>query len=352
MKIKTSTFVLALAIGLALTGCNKEEIEEPLVVDNIDDVFDSIVSEEVEEVEIIVKEGIPSPLSGIYGEEEKINRRPVAIMFDNHPRARWQAGLKDAEIVYEFLVEAPYTRYMGIYLMNDPEALGPIRSARPYFITASLEYDGVYVHVGGSPQAQSDVKSLKLADIDGLSSSNKVFWRKSHKKMPNNLYTSMEVLRSTQEDRKYRLMGEYTPFKFKEDEEDMEGLEAKNVIIHYRKNNTTEYNYDSESKDYKRKKDGENHIDEIDSSSIVAKNIIIQEANTKVIDNIGRLDIQLIGEGKGKYISNGKYIDITWSKNSKASKTIYYDLNDEEIILNPGITWIQIVEPNTVIEIE
>ena len=249
-------------------------------------------------------------------------------------------------------MEAPYTRYMGIYLMNDPESIGPIRSARPYFVTASLEYDCVYVHVGGSPQAQSDIKSLKLADMDALSSSGKVFWRKSHKKMPNNMYSSMEAVRKTQEERNYRMTGEYTAFKFKEDEEDIDGLDANKIVINYRKNNTSEYNYDLENKVYRRKKDGEDHLDEIDSSPITAKNIIIQEANTKTVDKVGRLDIQLIGEGKGKYISNGKFIDIRWLKDSRRGKTIYYDLDGEEIFLNPGITWIQVVEANTLIEIE
>lgn len=353
MKLNGKIIIMGLAIGLALTGCKKEIVEEPLEVDNIDKIIDSMDNEEDEEKEgPVVKEGIPSPLSGLYGQEEKINRRPMAIMFDNHPRARWQAGLKDAEIVYEFLVEPPYTRYMGIYLMNDPENLGPIRSARPYFITTSLEYDAVYVHIGGSEQAKNNIRTLKLADIDGLSSSNKVFWRKSHKKAPNNMYSSMEILRRTQGEKNYRIVGEYTPFKFKEDEEDIEGLDAKKILIKYRKNNTTEYNYDEEKKNYKRKKDGESHIDETDSTPIVAKNIIIQQAKTRVIDSVGRLDIKLIGEGKGKYITNGKVIDIKWLKSSKKGKTIYYDLEGKEIILNPGVTWIQVVDGNTVVEIE
>lgn len=353
MKIRIKIFIIVLTMGLILTACKKEEVEEPLEVDN-DDIIEPVEDEKDEEdqEEEISKEGIASPLSGIYGEEEKINRRPVAVMLDNHPRARWQAGLKDAEIIYEFLVEAPYTRYMGIYLMNDPDLVGPIRSARPYFVTASLEYDGVYVHVGGSEQALSDIRTLKLADIDAGSSSSQVFWRESHKRAPNNAYSSMEVLRKTQEDRGYRMTGDYTPFKFKEEEEDLEGLEAKNIKIQYRTDNITEYNYDIESKDYKRKKDGEIHIDEIDSTPIVAKNIIIQEAKTKTIDNVGRLDIELIGEGKGKYITNGKVIDITWFKSSKKGKTIYYSSIGEEIVLNPGITWIQIVEANTIVHID
>ncbi len=58
------------------------------------------------------------------------------------------------------------------------------------------------------------------------------------------------------------------------------------------------------------------HIDELDNSTIKAKNIIIQEAKTKVIDKEGRLSIELVGEGKGKYITNGRGIDIRWSKKS------------------------------------
>jgi len=101
-----------------------------------------------------------------------------------------------------------------------------------------------------------------------------------------------------------------------------------------------------------RIKDDKLHIDEIDDEPITAKNIIIQEAKTKVIDNVGRLDIQLIGEGQGKYITNGKVIDIKWVKKTREDKTLYYTLEGNEIILNPGVTWIQIVDlnPNIIIE--
>lgn len=342
---------MATVIGIISFGCKKEEVEEVVEVE------ETIIEEEIEEEEVIEevvieKEGIPSPLSGIYGSEEKINRRPVAIMFDNHPRARWQAGLKDAEIIYEFSVEAPYTRYMGIFLMNDPESIGSIRSSRPYFVTKVLEYDAVYARVGGSEQAKADIRSLKLADIDGLSSSNKVFWRKGHKKMPHNLYSSMEVLRKTQKDKGYKELGEYTAFKFKEDEEDINGEMANTVTINYNKDNTTLYNYDLDKKVYTRTKDGKLHIDEIDETQIIAKNIIVQEAKTRVIDNEGRIEIDLIGEGKGKYVTNGRAIDIKWIKQSREGKTLYYDLDDNEIIFNPGVTWIQVVGLNPDITIE
>lgn len=336
-------------ISLLLTGC-KKEVKEPAYVEQ--PPIEEVEKEEPIEEPIEVKTGQMSPISGMYAPEEVVSKRIVGVMFDNHPNARWQAGLKDAEIIYEFPVEAPYTRYFGLYLINNPESIGPIRSARPYFVTKALEFDAVYVHVGGSEQAKSDIKSLKIADIDGLSSSAKVFWRKTHKKTPHNLYSTIEILRETQESRGYNLTGKYEGLKFYEDDTDIVGTSGKSILLKYMKNNTTTYNYDEEKKVYLRDKDGKAHIDELDNSQLFAKNIIIQEVNIKVLDNEGRLQVDLVGEGDGKYFTNGSFIDIKWEKKNRESKTYYYDKEGKEIVLNPGITWIQVIKNNSEIIIE
>lgn len=344
-------YLLLLALTLLLSACGNKV--EP--VDNMEPpVVDEIPVKPLEPVEEPepIKEGKPSPLSGIYGPEELVGRRIVAVMFDNHPSARWQAGLEDAEVVYEIPVEAPYTRYIGLYLLNSPESIGPIRSARPYFVTKVLEFDAIYARVGGSEQAKSDIRNLGIADIDGLTSSSKVFWRKSEKRAPHNLYSSMEVLRQTQEERGYKLNGEYEGFKFHEDDTDLAGSTANSIFINYMNSNTSKYVYDSATKLYNREKDGKIHIDESDQSVITAKNIIIQEAPIKVIDNEGRLSVALEGEGRGIFITNGVSNNINWVKESRKGKTFYYDEAGKEIVLNPGHTWIQIVGSNATIEIE
>lgn len=351
---KTTIFVIILLLFL-LVGCKNSvsQLEED-ILRGAEKVEEEPIYEKAEKIEIVeAKEGIPSPLSGIYAPEEKVNRRPIAIMFDNHPKARWQAGLSQGEIIYEFLVEAPYTRYMGIFLINEPESIGPIRSSRPYFITALLEYDPIYVRVGGSPQAKRDIIQLNVADIDGLSSSNKVLWKntKVGKKAPHNTYTNMRAIRKAQQQKGYGLIGEYQGFEFHDEDEELEGFTATDIHINYFKNNTTSYSYNPEERLYYRQKDGENHYDELTNSPITAKNIIVQEAKTKIIDNEGRLSIDLVGEGKGKYITNGKGINIKWSKNARSSKTYYCDENGKEIVLNPGITWIQVVSTDSNINI-
>ncbi|SDZ20010.1 Protein of unknown function [Proteiniborus ethanoligenes] len=359
-KTHIKIVLILLLISMFITACSKKDndasnidvsIGEENSIDKETNNTNEEENEEEEKIEVISSDGVPSPLSGLYVEKERLERRPVAVMFDNDPKARWQAGLSQAEIVYEFLVEAPYTRYMGIFLINEPEIIGPVRSARPYFIATLLEYDPLYVRVGGSEEAKADVKKYKVADIDGLYSG--AFWRdtKKGKKAPNNLYTSMEGIRKEQDRLKYEEIGDYKSFSFYDKDTDIEGITAKDVLIKYYSKNITKYEYDSESKVYKRYKDGKLHVDEIDESPIIAKNIIIQEANTKVIDELGRLEIKVIGEGKGKYITNGKCINITWKKKSLEDKTTYYNEDGDEIKFNPGITWIQLTKPNPDIEI-
>ena len=162
----------------------------------------------------------------------------------------------------------------------------------------------------------------------------------------------MEIIRKTQEERKYKLIGDYKGFSFYSTDTDIEGSVAKNVFIRYNRENTTLYTYDEEKRIYTRKKDGKLHIDEYDNTPITAKNIIIQEANTKIIDKIGRLSIDLIGKGKGMFITNGKVQKITWEKENRSSKTYFLDESGNEIKLNPGITWIQVTNLNPDIRID
>lgn len=84
---------------------------------------------------------------------------PIAVMIDNDPAARPQFSLAQASLVYEAPVEGGMTRYMAIYPADtDILKVGPIRSARPYFVLIAAELGAIYLHVGGSPEALSDIK--------------------------------------------------------------------------------------------------------------------------------------------------------------------------------------------------
>ncbi len=337
---KVIILFLIISVLFIGTGCRKNNDSE-----NQNDTDMAI--EEREEVETVDQpkiEGIASPLSGIYAKEEKIMRRPLTIVFDNQYGARPQAGLVDAEIAYEFLAEGDITRYLGVFLINEPKDLGPVRSARPYLVEKALEFDSYFVHAGGSNQAKADIKNKNVSNISSLSRGKDIFWRKNHKKIPHNLYSSYEALQKAAEQSNYRKEPLFDGFKFNSSFKTIEtGQVAKEVKVKYFKNNEPSYIYDQENKIYKRYYNGTEHKDEISKETLTATNIIIQEVSAKVIDDELRLKMDTVGQGKAKYISAGKAIDITWKKPSYEGPTKYYYETGEELNLNPGKTWVQVV---------
>lgn len=310
------------------------------------------VLEEREEIKIPEKEEVieektyRSPLSGLTIDQELVDRRIIGIMYDDHPRARWQAGLNQAELVYEIPVETPYTRYLAFFFMGQPEKIGPIRSSRPYFVTKILEYNSIYVRVGGSDQAKADIINYKIEDIDGLTSPANLFYRDRNKRAPNNLYTSMDKILEEMDRKNFKKLEAGEFFLFNREDTDPIGYDATGIFIDYGGGNTSEYFYHEGDRLYSRYKDKKLHIDEVDQSQIQIKNIIIQYASIRTIDNEGRKSIELVGEGRAMYFTNGRGKDINWKKEGRQAPTKYYDLNGEEIYLNQGNTWINIVDSN------
>lgn len=342
MKIKILSFVLIVFI---LIGCSDKTVDSPELIDiEVDDEVKEDVKEP--EKEVIDPSMILSPLDGLRYYPEELEKRPVAIALDNHPKARWQSGISQAEIVYEVEVEYPYTRYLCIFLAGEPKRVGPIRSARPYIAYYAMENDGIFVHVGGSKDAFSEIERLRLANIDGLYSGAMWRYNDTGKYAPHNMYTTLKSIRDQATSYGYREEASFEGYLFNEKSINLsdlyESTAAETVNIVYNDYNRTGYLYDEDTALYLRFKDGEKHIDELDKKQLTAKNIIIIETSKSVLDNEGRLYIETIGKGKGIYVSQGENIPITWEKSSEADRMKFY-IDTEELKLNPGNIWIQVV---------
>ena len=95
MTQKMRGLLLFLAITMLLVAaCSKDEKVEDPVPELEEDIIED---EPVEEVSV---ELFPSPFTGIMKEEEN-TRRPVLATINNHPLARPQSGISDADIIYE-----------------------------------------------------------------------------------------------------------------------------------------------------------------------------------------------------------------------------------------------------------
>ena len=243
--------------------------------------------------------------------------RPVMFTIGNTPQALPHYGLYGAKYIYEVVAEGGITRLLAIYTKGDVEKIGPVRSARHNFFDISREYDAVIGHFGGSPKTFADIESLGLPSLNGIALDGVMYFRDKTRKAPDNAYTSSN--KTIEYIKKYGYNRDVIDNHFEHYyvDTDLYGKIAKKVDIVYSYAESVRYEYDENIKVYKRFMRGKPHIDEGISSQLSAKNIIIQYAAYHSIDDENRQEIDLVGSGKGKYISNGSYIDITWKKSSR-----------------------------------
>ena len=312
-----------------------------------------------EEKPIVIPEPEPDPIEIFQGEE-----RPVAIMIDNHIGAVQQVGLNDAYIVYEIIVEGGETRLMAVYKGKSPDEIGPVRSSRHYFLDYALENDAIYVHFGWSPQAESDISTLGVNNINGLyydsgrsRTASASFWRTNKKYAPHNAMVNMEKLMELADKLKYRKTSTATSIlNYVSDEVELDGsMLAQKVTIPYSTSNTVKYEYDEETKTYVRYTRNKKQVDLVSGETVTAKNIIVTFAkNYQLADkeNKDRQGLNNIGKLNGYYITNGKAIKITCEKKSRKEKTVYKDLEGNVIEVNDGNTFIQICPIDSKVVIE
>ena len=287
----------------------------------------------------------------------KGNSRPIAVMLDNVGDARPQAGLNDAYMVYEIIVEGQLTRLMAVFKDVDLAKIGPIRSSRHYFLDYALENDAIYVHFGWSPKAQSDIRKLDVDNINGLVESSKSFWRVRDKSAPHNVVTSTEKILSIAKRKKYDNTSEKeSVLNYVTDEVELtEGIGATEITIPYSTTYKVTYKYDEETKRYTRGYNKTTQKDWDTKELVTTKNIIITFAKNYTMtdgSNKGRQDIVNVGTLKGYYITNGKAIEIECYKSSRTAQTIYRDLEGNEIEVNDGNTFVQIVPINAKVKID
>lgn len=284
-------------------------------------------------------------LRGELAAEGQTLARPVAVMIDNHPDARPQAGLRDADIVFEIPVEGGLTRYMAIFQSSTPTVVGPVRSARDAYLDRILEFDSVYVHIGGSPTADERLATDKYEDING---SGRVIWRKNDtgKVAPHNAYTNISLVRKYMANIGWHEEPVYEKYSFYQEGHQPGGAPANQVEIEATSETRTAYKYLADKGVYTRSKDGKEDLDENDSKPLEVTNILVQK--TDITAGYGGYptlrQIPMIGKGDGYYISMGEIIPITWMKDRLEGLTRYYKVDGSELILNPGQTWIQVID--------
>ena len=287
--------------------------------------------------------------------------RPYAVMINNNHAAWPQCGLQDAYLVYEIVVEGGITRMMALYKDVYPTKVGSNRSARHYFIDYAEENDAIFIHWGGSPQAYSRLAN-GVDSLDGMALEGSVYFRDTslNRDYEHTGFVNLEKAKSYLNEKGYRIdTNKDLLLNYSAEEIDLSTNEtvkvANSVNLKYSNYHTTKYEYDEDNKVYKRSMSGKANTDLETGEQYTAKNIIVYKVRNYTLndgENKGRQELDNIGNGTGYYISNGQAVSITWEKTSHSAQTVYKYANGEELTVNDGNTFIQILPVDGEISID
>jgi hypothetical protein len=287
------------------------------------------------------------PLTGLRVEQVHANQQVYGVMIDENRDARPQSGIDQAFLVIEAPVEAGIPRLLAFFSEDQSvEKIGPVRSARPYFIDWALEFDALYTHVGGSNEALEKIKNGATFDLNEFWNGPQ-FWRATDRLAPHNTYTSTELLRTFVE--KKQTSGRttsplYGVWKFKAVAS--ESVFPQRFSIRYlAPDYVFSWVYSVADKVYVRMEDDQ-PVKTKEGNEIHADNIAVVITEVEVLDAIGRRSVRTTGEGEAYVFQDGKKMQAVWKKPTASERLRFFTKEGSEIEMNPGKTWIEVIENN------
>lgn len=313
-------------------------------------------------------------------------RRPLGVMIENSTDARPQSGLSSADVVYEAVAEGGITRFMAVYYCQDADFVGPVRSARTYFLDWISEYgvSPLYAHVGGANadgpadalgqirrygwEAYNDLNQFSIGfptfirDYDRLGrevatehtvyAGTEKLWDFAANKRE---LTNVEINDRTKKETAWT-QG-FVPYKFKEDmvidERPARGsveFALSPTQAAYSGDYVVKYQYDHDSNSYLRFNGGFPHKDLNTNQQLLVKNVVLAFMTLSTVNDTyseeGHGHHMLYGNkgtGKAKFLIDGQVVDGTWSKKDRTGRTIFKDSKGAEIQFNRGPIWIEML---------
>jgi hypothetical protein len=302
---------------------------------------------------------VQAPLTGRLVPPNEAKRRAIAIMIDDHKDARPQSGFNAASVVWQAPAEGGIPRYMLIFQDQIPGSVGPVRSARQYYIAWAAEWDAVYGHSGGSPQALKTLRDKGNGQLvynaDEFRWGNIYYHRSKDRFAPHNVYTTGKALRQMAK----RIGAVDKPQKaawtFASDAPLWLRPKGGVLSMAYDYNKIT-YRYDRNNNVYRRSVTGADpQVDRADGKRVAPKNVVVMLMRFGPLNDgshKNRLEANFIGKGTAYIATNGHTIKGTWRKDSITKPTRFYGKDGKPVTLTIGQTFVQVMRSGTKITIK
>lgn len=329
----------------------------------------------------------PCPLNGAkYSKQQRDwweKHRPMGVMIENHENARPQSGLSSADVVYEAVAEGGITRFLAFFYCQDAGQVGPIRSARTYFLDFASEYGAspLYVHVGGANTSGpadalsqlTDYGWTAYNDMNQFSIGFPVFWRDYDRlghttETEHTMYSTTTKLWDfaaksrdlTNVDKDGNSWDKnFVQYEFKDDIAASQRSKSQTVHLEFwekYKQYFVDWTYDPATNLYMRSNGGAAHIDRNNKKKLSTKNIVIlsmieSNANDGYENNLHLL-YKTKGSGKATIFMDGQKTTGIWKKDKRTSRTIVYDSNGSPVKFTRGTVWFTILPTDGVLSVK
>jgi len=300
--------------------------------------------------------GPRNPLTGEPMEEDISQFRPWAILLDNLRAALPHNGISQADIIYEMPVEGGITRMLAVFQdIRGVGEIGPVRSARSYFLDAVQGHDAIFVHAGGSPQAYADIRGRGIPNIDGVLGTGREFFRDPDRSRragsEHSMMTTDELLLDHIEGHGFRREHEpgfSTGLAFQlDDSVAASGLPGTEVTVRFSNYKTGEFVFDETNGRYYVSQYGEPMMDGAIDEQLSVVNVLVLFANFSAVDGEGRLAVDLNRGGNGYFFTGGSALPILWEKGSYTAPFLFSLTNGYPLELAIGNTYVNIVNTGT-----
>ncbi len=302
-------------------------------------------ADDKEKIDEVVKqvEVARNPLTGAKLEAPMSTLPSVtAVMVENSSDAWPLVGLDQAFLVIEAPAEGMIPRFE---LFFAPDAvvpkIGPVRSARPYYIDWAQQFGALYAHVGGSPDALEKLKTANVTNFDQFFNGDYFYRDTATRFAPHNVYTTIANLLDAETNVVTMIPPNYKYFTFKDD---APSGQTESLKVDWTSASAYDFiwKYDATTNEYTRQQgDTSNWLEH--GAKAVANNVVVLESEMKVLDEKGRRYIKTVGSGPAMIAQDGQVITVIWSKESETAPLRFLDDAGKEIKMNAGKTWLEVV---------
>jgi hypothetical protein len=280
----------------------------------------------------------------------------LAVKIDNTDRGRPPAGLTQADVVFEEMVEGGLTRLLAVYQSQDPDTVGPVRSARSSDLPILAELGRpLFAWSGANPTFAAAVGAADIIDV-GLAAAPDAYRRADDRRAPYNLFAAPDRLRQAGAHDEASATPPRALFSYRDAGAPLSGPGAA-PAAGFRTTGAApistriEWSWNPGPAGWERSQNGTPHVDS-DGDQVSAANVIIRftpYGDSGVRDSTGAVvpEALSVGEGDAWLLSGGQAQQGRWHKAATNAPTTYTDPAGAPLRLAPGPTWVEVLPPGT-----